>query len=1383
MINLYKIENFDNLSPKTKEYLELKGITTISDLSIYTLDIYRVFFQEIDQEQKQEILSLMKTNFVPSRLENLFSDKFVIEFLKFIGINNLKDLLQTQRSELYKKVSSDEKVLSSVNSCLLFFYEEVLSEKDLTHLDNILKVQTKIENIDLEERARKHISQERQIYGAKTYRHFKIRIASPEEIRKWSYGEVKISDTVDYKSGKPKKDGLFCEIIFGPTKDEQCNCGKKNLVNQGQRCEKCGVEITERIVRRERMGHIELQYPIVHTWYLRNSPSRLALLLGIKAKDLDEVVRYSSYIVISVDDKQVPVKPGHVISEQDYFELQERYYGKFDAKTGGEAVKEMLKRLDLDLISKKLRAQFTKLNSKQKKSAIIKRLEVVEAFNNSDNNPEWVVMDVIPVIPPELRPMVPLDGGRFATTGLNDLYKKIINRNNRLRREKELEATELIIKNEKRFIQEAVDSLFDNSKLGSKAAKTNTNSKTPIKSLSDLLRGKQGRFRQNLLGKRVDYSGRSVIIVGPDLKMYQAGIPREMALTLFKPFVINEIMNMLTKMERDPKKIKAEATERYDQRDSLTWKALEKVVEGHPVLLNRAPTLHRLGIQAFEPKLIDGKAIRLHPLVTTAFNADFDGDQMAVHLPLSHNAQAEARLLMLASQNILNPKDGKPVVTPSKDMVLGNYYLTISRPYDEKDEKTFMHINEGMIFKDFSEVVLAFERKLIDYHTRIIIKPSSLKSKFKEEQINKYLVTTYGKLIFNNILPDDFPYINEPSVENLEGFTPDKYFLEKGQSPKEYFENVRKNPKLNPDAFKKSFLEKIIGRIFKTHAITVTSSILDDLKDLGFKFATESAVTIAYSDINEFSGKKQRIFDAEEKVSEILSMYDQGILSREGKSKEVIKVWEKAKEDISSMIKANQNQYNPVEMMADSGAVGSIQNYVQLIGMRGILANPKGEKIEVPVKSSFRQGLTVSEFFISTHGSRKGSTDTALKTASSGYLTRRLVDVAQDVIISQDDCQTERGLVISDIKDKDGKVLVELFERLIGRHSMQEVLDENNNVIYQKNTLITEDIAKYIVSKYKDFKIRTNLTCDAEYGTCAKCYGINLATNQMVEVGESVGVLAAQSIGEPGTQLTMRTFHSGGVASASDITQGLPRIQELFEVRNPKGRAHVAEFKGKVVKLDSSQIVIKDEKDREHKYQIDSSITPIVTIGEEVSAGQQLTMGSIYPRDLLRIIGMEAAAGYILSEVKKVYKSQEVGIADKHIEIIISQLLKRVMIIQEGDTNFIPGIEVSINEFRRANKKAFEEGKRPAVGKQLFKGITRAALRTESFLSAASFQETTRVLTDAAIAGKVDYLAGLKENAIIGGLIPAGTGIIESFSYSYPKLDKIKELEEKEQDE
>ncbi len=1222
------------------------------------------------------------------------------------------------------------------------------------------------------------------------FSHYKIRLASPEEILSWSYGEVEKHETINYRTLKPERKGLFCEEIFGPTKDYQCACNNKSKRSSqsGKKCPHCGVEITESKVRRERMGHIKLAAPVVHTWYLRNSPSRIATLLDIKSKDLEEVVYLASYIVVDKGDTDLLNK--QILSEAKYTEKYMEYGNRFKALTGAEAVKYLLKQIDLGEESYKLRKALPNA-SKQKRDKIIKRLEIVEAFKNSDNKPEWMILDVLPVIPPEIRPMVQLDGGRFATTDLNDLYRRILNRNNRLKRQIEQGAPHLITKNEKRMLQEAVDALIDNSKRGRKVV---VEKNRPLKSLSDMLRGKQGRFRQNLLGKRVDYSGRSVIVVGPDLEMYQCGLPKEMAISLFKPFVIRELII------RDIASNIKSAKGKIERLDNAIWPVLEDVIKEHPVLLNRAPTLHRLGIQAFEPVLVEGKAIRLHPLVTTAFNADFDGDQMAVHVPLSEEAQAEARVLMLASNNILNPKDGKPVVTPSQDMVLGNYYLTLERPNQK---------GQGKVFKDTKEAHLAFDNQEITLHSLIAIRASSLgNAPLTSEQKQGYLVTTIGKLIFNQILPRSFPYLNEPTPLNLNDNTPDHYFVKRGQNVKEIIENnalfetksivldkLEKSDNANEkevhkvkseleqlaakgarrlvEPFKKRFLSLIISKVFVDFKINETSKMLDKMKNLGFEYSTYAGITVSAFDVNPYSRKAEILKTADDKVEGIQDMYETGLLTDNERYKLVLDVWKKAKEDIQDGLRKELEPDNHINMMSDSGARGNISNFTQLAGMRGLMSNPSGKIIELPIKAAFREGLTMSEFFISTHGARKGSTDTALKTADSGYLTRRLVDVSQDLVITEEDCETDRGVIVHDIIDSDGKIIEPLADRLFGRYAQQTLSHpDTGEIIVNKNGYINEDTANNIVKAGIDnVKIRTVLTCNAKNGICKKCYGQNLATGEKVEVGESVGIIAAQSIGEPGTQLTMRTFHTGGVAGA-DITQGLPRIQELFEARTPKGKSVISEIAGTVAEIEPINERFKitvDNGIEKHTYETNSNVSVLVKENDDVEAGQQLTEGSIDPKHLLKVTDAETVQQYILKEVQKVYRAQGVEISDKHIEIIVHQMMRKVNVIIEGDTDLLPGAQISIREFKHANKEALSVRGKPAVARPVLLGITRASLRSESFLSAASFQETTRVLTDAAIRGKVDDLVGLKENVIIGGLIPAGTGILKHTAFDYEK--------------
>ncbi|EOB9041038.1 DNA-directed RNA polymerase subunit beta' [Staphylococcus aureus] len=1184
----------------------------------------------------------------------------------------------------------------------------------------------------------------------------KIGLASPEKIRSWSFGEVKKPETINYRTLKPEKDGLFCERIFGPTKDWECSCGKyKRVRYKGMVCDRCGVEVTKSKVRRERMGHIELAAPVSHIWYFKGIPSRMGLLLDMSPRALEEVIYFASYVV--VDPGPTGLEKKTLLSEAEFRDYYDKYPGQFVAKMGAEGIKDLLEEIDLDEELKLLRDELESATG-QRLTRAIKRLEVVESFRNSGNKPSWMILDVLPIIPPEIRPMVQLDGGRFATSDLNDLYRRVINRNNRLKRLLDLGAPGIIVQNEKRMLQEAVDALIDNGRRGRPVTGPGNR---PLKSLSHMLKGKQGRFRQNLLGKRVDYSGRSVIAVGPSLKMYQCGLPKEMALELFKPFVMKELV------QREIATNIKNAKSKIERMDDEVWDVLEEVIREHPVLLNRAPTLHRLGIQAFEPTLVEGRAIRLHPLVTTAYNADFDGDQMAVHVPLSKEAQAEARMLMLAAQNILNPKDGKPVVTPSQDMVLGNYYLTLER----KDA-----VNTGAIFNNTNEVLKAYANGFVHLHTRIGVHASSFNNPtFTEEQNKKILATSVGKIIFNEIIPDSFAYINEPTQENLERKTPNRYFIDPttlGEGGlKEYFENEEL---IEP--FNKKFLGNIIAEVFNRFSITDTSMMLDRMKDLGFKFSSKAGITVGVADIVVLPDKQQILDEHEKLVDRITKQFNRGLITEEERYNAVVEIWTDAKDQIQGELMQSLDKTNPIFMMSDSGARGNASNFTQLAGMRGLMAAPSGKIIELPITSSFREGLTVLEYFISTHGARKGLADTALKTADSGYLTRRLVDVAQDVIVREEDCGTDRGLLVSDIKE--GTEMIEPFiERIEGRYSKETIHHpETDEIIIRPDELITPEIAKKITDAgIEQMYIRSAFTCNARHGVCEKCYGKNLATGEKVEVGEAVGTIAAQSIGEPGTQLTMRTFHTGGVAG-SDITQGLPRIQEIFEARNPKGQAVITEIEGvvediKLAKDRQQEIVVKGANET-RSYLASGTSRIIVEIGQPVQRGEVLTEGSIEPKNYLSIAGLNATESYLLKEVQKVYRMQGVEIDDKHVEVMVRQMLRKVRIIEAGDTKLLPGSLVDIHNFTDANREAFKHRKRPATAKPVLLGITKASLETESFLSAASFQETTRVLTDAAIKGKRDDLLGLKENVIIGKLIPAGTGMRRYSDVKYEKTAK-----------
>lgn len=1176
-----------------------------------------------------------------------------------------------------------------------------------------------------------------------------IGLASPDKIRSWSRGEVKKPETINYRTLKPEKDGLFCERIFGPTKDYECSCGKYKRVHyKGIVCDRCGVEVTKSSVRRERMGHLELAAPVTHIWYFKGIPSRMGLILDMSPRSLEEIIYFASYVVTDAGD--TPLEEKQLLTEREYRQYRHKYGTDFQADIGAEGVRTLLKNLDIQAEIDELK-ELLQTATGQKRSRAIRRLDILDAFNDSNNKPEWMILDVIPIIPPELRPMVQLEGGRFATSDLNDLYRRVINRNNRLKRLLDLNAPHIIVQNEKRMLQEAVDALVDNGRRG--RAVTGPGNR-PLKSLSHMLKGKQGRFRQNLLGKRVDYSGRSVIVVGPKLKMYQCGLPKEMALELFKPFVMRELV------EREIANNIKNAKRKVERMDESVWNVLEDVIREHPVLLNRAPTLHRLGIQAFEPVLVEGKAIQLHPLACEAYNADFDGDQMAVHVPLSDEAQAEARILMLGAQNILNPKDGKPVVTPSQDMVLGNYYLTM-----EDNGKQ----GEGSRFSSVSEAIQAYQTGYVHLHTRVAIQTADLAHKpFTDEQRKQYLVTTVGKLIFNEIMPDEFPYLNEPSRVNLEEKTPDKYFLDYGTDiPKV----ISEMPLVKP--FGKKDLGNIIAQVFKDFQVTETSKMLDRMKNLGYKYSTISGITVGIADISALEEKPIILEKAHAKVDKINATHRRGLITEDERYTKVIEVWNQAKDDIQEALKTSLDRKNNIFMMSDSGARGNISNFTQLAGMRGLMAAPSGEIMELPITSNFREGLSVLEMFISTHGARKGMTDTALKTADSGYLTRRLVDVAQDVIIREEDCGTKQGLTARAIK-VGNEVIEPLIDRIIGRYARVTVRHpETDEVIVRENEIITEDKGRQIVDAgIEEVTIRSVFSCNTQHGVCKHCYGRNLATGREVEVGEAVGTIAAQSIGEPGTQLTMRTFHTGGVAG-DDITQGLPRVQEIFEARHPKGQATITEVSGEVADITENAeertkvVTIKGEVDT-RSYEIPINARMKVEVGDVIERGDPLNEGSIDPKELLAVSDAETLKNYLLQEVQYAYRSQGVEIGDKHVEVMVRQMLRKVRVQDPGDTDILPGTMIDLHEFKERNKKALMSGGQPATARLVLLGITKASLETDSFLSAASFQETTRVLTDAAIRGKTDNLIGLKENVIIGKNIPAGTGM-DIYSSIEPK--------------
>ncbi len=1165
-----------------------------------------------------------------------------------------------------------------------------------------------------------------EVYQPMTFDVIRIGLASPEKIREWSRGEVLKPETINYRTLKPEKDGLFCEKIFGPSKDWECHCGKyKKIRYKGVVCDRCGVEVTKSSVRRERMGHIELAAPVSHIWYFKGIPSRMGLILDLSPRVLEKVLYFASYIVLDQGETSLEYK--QVLSEREYQDARETWGNRFRVGMGAEAIKELLQAIDLEVEAAELKTGL-KESTGQKRARIIKRLEVVEAFRESGNEPSWMIMDAIPVIPPDLRPMVQLDGGRFATSDLNDLYRRIINRNNRLKRLLELGAPDIIVRNEKRMLQEAVDALIDNGRRGRPVTGPGNRA---LKSLSDMLKGKSGRFRQNLLGKRVDYSGRSVIVVGPELKIYQCGLPKEMAIELFKPFVMKELVARgISQNIKNAKKL-------VERLDTQVWDVLEEVIKEHPVMLNRAPTLHRLGIQAFEPILVEGKAIKLHPLVCTAFNADFDGDQMAVHLPLSVEAQAECRFLLLSPNNLLKPSDGGPVAVPSQDMVLGIYYLTQERPGA---------IGEGKYYKSVNEAILAYENGLCTLHSRIKVKVT--KTNVEGETTSGIVESTLGRFLFNEILPQDLGFVDRSKPENL--------LL----------------PEVDFHVGKKQ-LKQILEKVINTHGVSVTAEVLDLIKSTGYKYSTKAAMTVSISDMTVPAQKQEMLDEAQTTVDRISQNYRRGLITEEERYRAVVETWNETDKKLTDVLLAGLDKYNNIFMMADSGARGSNQQIKQLAGMRGLMADTTGRTIELPIKSNFREGLDVLEYFMSAHGARKGLSDTALRTADSGYLTRRMVDVSQELIIREIDCMEDSdeipGMTVRAFMD--GKETIEgLKDRITGRYSCEEIKDRDGSMIVKRNHMITPSRAAKILSVGVDekgepvesVKIRTILTCRSHDGICAKCYGANMATGEAVQVGEAVGIIAAQSIGEPGTQLTMRTFHTGGVAG-DDITQGLPRVEELFEARKPKGLAIIAEFGGVASIKDSKkkrEIVINNHETGESKtYLIPYGSRIKIMDGAVLEAGDELTEGSVNPHDLLKIKGIRAVQDYMLREVQRVYRLQGVDISDKHIEVIVRQMLKKIRIENNGDTDFLPGAMVDVLEYEDMNAKLIAEGKEPAEGKQVMLGITKAALATNSFLSAASFQETTKVLTEAAIKGKIDPLIGLKENVIIGKLIPAGTGM------------------------
>ncbi len=1157
----------------------------------------------------------------------------------------------------------------------------------------------------------------------------KIGVASDEKIREWSKGEVKKPETINYRTLKPEKDGLFCERIFGPTKDWECHCGKyKRVRYKGIVCDRCGVEVTKSKVRRERMGHIELAAPVAHIWYFKGIPSRIALILDVSPRNLEKVVYFASYIV--TDKGTSDLANCQVLTEKEYHEAEEKFgKGSFKARMGAEALKELLEKVDLEKLSKEIRKEL-ETASEQKKGKLVKRLDTVDSFRLSNTRPEWMIMSVVPVIPPELRPMVQLDGGRFATSDLNDLYRRVINRNNRLKRLLELGAPEIIVRNEKRMLQESVDALIDNSRRGRPVTGAGNR---PLKSLSDMLKGKQGRFRQNLLGKRVDYSGRSVIVVGPELKIYQCGLPKEMAVELFKPFVMKELVGRgIAQNIKNAKRM-------VERLRPEVWEILEDVIKDHPVMLNRAPTLHRLGIQAFEPVLVEGRAIKLHPLVCEAFNADFDGDQMAVHLPLSPEAQAESRYLMLATNNLLKPQDGKPVAVPRLDMILGSYYLTMTLDGE---------LGEGKYFKDPDEAIMAYENHDVGMHAKIFVR---ITKEVNGEMKTGKIETSVGRIIFNQGIPQDLG------------------FVDREKDPLQYeinFPVVKKN------------MGQIIERVIRVHGVIESAEVIDYIKSLGFKYSTLAGITFSMSDVKVPAAKKGLLEEADKQIETIRKQYARGLITNDERYNSVIKVWEDATKKISQAMEDNFDDLNPIYMMVKSGARGNMNQLRQIAGIRGLMASTTGKAVEIPIKSSFAEGLDALEYFISAHGARKGLSDTALRTADSGYLTRRLVDVSQDIIVREHDCGTHEGLIVYDIKDGN-QVIEKMQERIIGRYVVNDVYDPNTNeLIVDTNTMITEEIADKIVNAgIERLEVRSVLACRSKHGVCQKCYGMGLARRSLVSIGESVGIIAAQSIGEPGTQLTMRTIHSGGVAGVADITQGLPRVEELFEARKPKGVAIISEIAGKVKikETKKKKEVVVTSNDDSRTYTIPFGSKMKVKDGDMVEVGDPLIEGSINPSEILELKGPEGVFEYLTSEVQKVYRNQGVDINDKHVEVIGRQMLKKVRVEDNGDTDMFPGSLVDMYEFEDKNNEMIAEGKRPATGRRVLLGITKASLATDSFLSAASFQETTRVLTEAAIKGKVDDLVGLKENVIIGKLIPAGTGMKK---YQDLHISTEKQLEE-----
>jgi len=1415
MAKVVKSNSIDKLgfSSDVLEKLKVYGYDSVGKLSQDYKNLITLLPNFFSEEEQNEIKAILIKEMIPTSFDQLDLSSDLETILKNKSIFTLPNLLEAKaenRTALYESLKDNEDLLNEVNDLFARYNKPVLSKETdgyvapkttksdkETASEQNKKIDVEEETpkdpydeIDLSERLTIPDDENQLFKLNKKYSHMRIRLASPAEIRKWSFGEILSHETISYKNGKPIRGGLFAEEIFGPVKDYTCACGNKNLA-KGSTCPTCGVEITSSRVRRERMGHIELGTNIINPLFISDHVNQtLKLLLQVfntKNRDfsretIGQIINLNRFII--TDNGGIEqVRVNDIVGEEGIRFLRDNYGNKIKFQTGGEAIKYLLSKIDIEKEINHQKHILKNIKSKSKQAEIYKVLKLLLDFYNADIKPEWIVTDVIPVMPPDLRPIVILDGGQFATNGTNDLYRDIINRSNRFKELKKIGAPISILNNERRLIQKGVNDLF---LIFDTPANKATSTKVNKKSIKKALTGKTGIFRSNLLGKRVDYSARSVIIVGPDLKMYQCGVPREMALILFKPFILKRLRDIEKEENKNNKKIYSSTNKKFEAKERIVYEILEEVVREHPVLLNRAPTLHRLGIQAFEPKLIDGKAIRLHPLVCTAFNADFDGDQMAIHLPLSDEAIAEARILMLASNNILKPSDGKPIVTPSQDMVIGNYYLTMELPKNEDELNKYLNRgvindnvskyvyenrNEGKIFSSFDELEAAFNNNEISLHTRILVDASTIDSYFEEEDRSAYLITTYGKILFNHILPQSFPYLQEPKVENLLNYISRDFLYTK----EDIKNNISVSDKLTslpcPAPFNKAFLSKIIAQIFDKYGNYETSKMLDRMKDLGFKYSTYSGLSISAFDVNVYSKKQEELVKAQSIVDETEALYDLGLLSYEEKKERTTKIWKELTEKIKDGLMKEFKFDNPVFMMSNSGARGSASNFSQLIGMRGLMSNPKGEVIEVPVKSSFREGLTVSEFFISTHGARKGSIDTALMTSNSGYFTRRLVDVSQDVIVVEEDCGSDKGYVMKEILyDKDGKSKTNLFDRIVGRYAARDVYADST-LLVSRNEMIDEDIARAIIAAgIKEVEVRSILTCNSKNGVCVKCYGRNLSTSKPIEVGEAVGVIAAQSIGEPGTQLTMRTFHTGGVAAGGDITQGLPGVLLLLDTPiKPTGKniATISEFEGKVVKVTTTDkktdVILRNaETGDDITIRVDNRNRILVKENEVFEAGQELTEGYVPLKDILKYKNLINTQTYVLEKVKKVYKIQDVDVSDKHIEIMIRQMSKFVRITSAGDSSLLPGSILSIYEYHQYIENCLKEGKNPPIARQMIKGIKYVANHSTSFISSISFEQTTKNLINEVISGKKDLLYGLKENTIIGGLIPNGTGMLQN---------------------